>query len=390
MERKLSFPENFLWGSATSAYQIEGGIKNCDWSGFKDAGLACDHYNRYEEDFDLLKNLNQNAFRLSVEWSRIEPQEGKFNEKEIEHYKKVLIALKKRGIIPFVTLYHWTNPLWFKEKGGWLNPRSPDYFAEFVEKTVGSLKEYVDFWITVNEPIIYAANSYYKKRYPPQERSFFKTMKVIKNLIKSHRKAYNIIHKLDEKARVSVAKNNIFFEPYNHNSLLDKFIVNFAGHFWNDYFLDKIKYRLDFIGLNHYFHVRLKFPFSQKNEDKIVTDVGWEVYPEAIYHVLKELKKYNLPIYITENGLADARDKLRKDFIRDHLYQVYKAIGEGTDVRGFFHWSLMDNFEWDKGFEPRFGLVEIDYRTLERKPRPSAFYYAQICKNNSLSLTNNN
>ena len=384
MERKLSFPENFLWGSATSAYQIEGGIKNCDWAKFKDAGMACDHYSRYEEDFDLIKKLNQNSFRLSIEWSRIEPEEGKFDEKEIEHYKKVLSALRKRKIASFVTLYHWTLPLWFQRKGGWLDPQSSERFGRYVQKIVENLKKEVDFWLTINEPIIYAVNSYYKKKHPPREKSFFKTIKVIKNLVKSHKKAYEIIHRLDKGVKVSIAKNNIFFEPYNRKSFLDKFGASLAGYFWNDYFLNRIKKYLDFIGLNQYFHARIKFPFSIKNENKITSDLGWEVYPESIYRVLKELRKYDLPIYITENGLADARDKHRKNFIKDYLYWVYMAIEEGVDVRGYLHWSLIDNFEWEKGFKPRFGLIKIDYQTLERKPRFSAFYYAQICKNNSL------
>ena len=162
-----------------------------------------------------------------------------------------------------------------------------------------------------------------------------------------------------------------------------KKIVESLDHF---YILDRIKNYQEFIGLNYYFHNRIKgFKFNQ-NENKIVSDLGWEVYPEGIYHVLKNLRKYNKPIYITENGLADAKDKLRKDFIRDHLFWIHKAMEEGIDVKGYFHWSLMDNLEWHKGFEPEFGLIGIDYKTLERKPRPSAFYYAEICKNNSLTI----
>jgi len=386
MKKILTFPKDFLWGSSTSAYQVEGGIKNCDWSKFKDAGIACDHYNKYEQDFDLLKKLNQNAFRFSIEWSRIEPREGEFDEKEIEHYKKVLLSLKEKRISSFVSLSHWTIPLWFLEKGGWLNPRSSYYFGRYVKKIAENLKECVDFWITINEPLVYSANSYYERRYPPQEKSFLKVIKVIKNLIKSHKKAYEIIHSIDKEAKVSIAKNNTFFEPYDKKSPLDNVVVAIVKYFWNHYFLKKIKNHLDFIGLNHYFHVKIKFPFFRKNENKIITDMGWEIYPEGISRVLKELKKYNLPVYITENGLADARDKLRINFIKDYLYWVYKAIEEGIDVRGYLYWSLIDNFEWDKGFEPRFGLVEIDYKTLERKPRPSAFYYAKICKENCLEI----
>ena len=174
------------------------------------------------------------------------------------------------------------------------------------------------------------------------------------------------------------------FEPKNPKSLFDRLSVFFAHYFWNEYFLNRLKNHLDFIGLNYYFHNRIKFPFFRRNENKIVSDVGWEIYPEGIYHVLKNLKKYNLPIYITENGLADAKDKLRSNFIKNHLSWVNKAIQGGVDVKGYFHWSFMDNFEWEKGFEPRFGLVEIDYKNLERKPRSSALYFSRISQSNSL------
>jgi len=389
MEKTLKFPKNFLWGSSTSSYQIEGGIKNSNWSKFKDAGIACDHYNRYEEDFDLLKSLNQNAFCLSIEWQRIEPEEGKFNEKEIKHYKKVLLSLKERNIVSFVTLYHWTNPLWFKEKGGWLNPKSSEYFERFVKKIVENLKEYNNFWITINEPLIYSTNSYFGKKWMVQEKSLFKTIKVIKRFIKTHKKVYKIIHQLDKKARVSVGKNNMFFEPYK-NKLINKTLIRIANYFWNEYFLKKTRNHLDFIALHYYFYIKIRIGwtksidwFDERGQRK-VSDIGWDIYPEGIYHILKGLKKYNLPIYITENGLADAKDKLRKDFIKEHLCWIHKAIEEGIDIQGYFHWSLIDNFEWERGFEPRFGLVEIDYKTLERKPRPSAYYYAKICKENSL------
>jgi len=388
MEKKLTFPEKFLWGSATSAYQIEGGIKNCDWVKFKDAGMACDHYNRYEKDFDLLKNLNQNAFCLSIEWSRIEPEEGKFDEKEIEHYKKVLLALKERGITSFVTLYHWTNPLWFKERGGWLSPESPELFERFVKKVVERLKEYNGFWLTINEPLIYSANYYFERKWMFKKKSLLKTVKTIKRLIKAHQGAYKVIHQLDRKSRVSVGKNNMFFEAQT-KGLTNKILVKFIDYFWNHYFLNKIRGQLDFIGLHYYFYIRVNSDLVKRVERKEkskFSDIGWEINPEGILRVLRGLKKYNLPVYITEHGLADARDKYRKDFIKDHLFWIHRAIGEGIDVKGYLHWSLMDNFEWERGFGPRFGLVEVNYKTFERKPRPSAFYYAQICKNNSLII----
>ena len=387
----LKFPKGFLWGTSTSAYQVEGGIENCDWSKVFPAGKACGHYDRYEDDFDLVKTFNQNAFRFSIEWSRIEPEEGKFDEKEIEHYEKVLLALKKRGIIPFVTLYHWTVPLWFESSGGWLNPDSPAYFERYTRKIMERLGGYADFWITINEPLIYSSMSYYKGIWPPKKKSFSKTVKVIRNLARAHRKAYSIIHQFNEEAEVSVAKNNIFFEPYG-NKGINRFLIKIPNYFWNKYFLNSIKDSLDFIGLNYYFHVEVKFgwknPKKWTHEDKNrkLTDMGWEVYPGGIYWALKSLAVFGKPIYILENGLADAKDKLRKDFIKGHLRWVYKAIEEGVNVKGYFHWSLIDNFEWVEGFDPRFGLVEVDYETLERKPRSSASYYAGICRENVLKI----
>ncbi|MCH8741822.1 glycoside hydrolase family 1 protein [Patescibacteria group bacterium] len=383
MRESLKFPNGFLWGTSTSAYQIEGGIENNDWLKVYPAGLACDHYNRYEEDFDLMKKLNQNAYRFSIEWSRIEPEEGKFNKKEIERYFKISQSLKSRGIEIMVTLHHFTLPVWLAKIGGFSNIKSIFYFSRFAKKIFLEYQNSVDFWITFNEPLIYASKGYLEGAWPPQKKNLILFLKVLKNQIASHKKIYQDFHNTKSNAKVGIAKNNIYFEPANRKSPLDKFSVFLARYFWNEYFLNRIGNRLDFIGLNYYFHNKIKFPFLKRNENKVVSDVGWEVYPEGIYYVLKGLRRYNLPIYITENGLADEKDKLRTNFIKDHLFWIHKAIQEGVDARGYFHWSLMDNFEWEKGFDPKFGLVEIDYKTLERKPRQSAFYYAQVCKNNS-------
>ena len=386
MKKILRFPEGFLWGTATSAYQVEGGIENSDWSEGFPAGRACDHYNLYEKDFDLIKKLNQTAFRLSIEWSRIEPEEGKFNEKEIEHYRKVLSALKSRNIKVMVTLHHFTNPAWLAEIGGWENPEIVFYFSRFARRIFIEYFDFVDFWITINEPLIYTSKSYLEGTWPPKIKSFFLSLKVIKNQIVCHKEIFDIFHKLKSDVRVGIAKNNIYFEPFNSKSNLDKFNISINRYFWNQFFLDRVRNHLDFIGLNYYFHLKIKFPSQIKNENKVVSDINWEIYPEGIYHILKELKKYGKSIYITENGLADAKDNKRSDFIKDHLYWIHKAISEGIDVQGYFHWSLIDNFEWEKGFEPRFGLIEIDYQTLERKPRPSAKFYAKICKDNQLTI----
>jgi len=372
----LKFPDNFYWGTATSAYQVEGGIRN-NWSaaGEKfDAGIACDHYHRFEEDFDLAKAMNNNAHRFSIEWARIEPIEGKFNQAEIEHYRQVILALKKRGIEPFVTLNHWTLPTWFSEKGHWLDIGAPQYFARFAEKIVSEYKDLVKFWITINEPNIYTAHSFLRGDWPPFKKSFYITQQVIKALIESHKKVYEIIHKIDSDAKVGITNNN-----NNFKGIL-KF---FSDDYWNHQFFRAINDYQDFIGVNYYFSSSV-FDVVLRPREK--SDLNWKIDPKGIYHILNDLKIYDKPVYIMENGLADAKDEKREKFISDHLQWTHKAIGEGVDVRGYFYWSLLDNFEWDKGFDPRFGLVGIDYKTLERTPRPSSKKYAETCKNNSIKL----
>ena len=387
MTKILKFPKDFLWGSAISSYQAEGGIEHCDWSKEYSAGKACDHYHRFEEDFDWLEKLNQNAFSFSIEWSRIEPEPGKFDYKEIEHYRKILLALKERNIRTFVTLWHYTNPVWLAEMGAWTNKEIVNYFEGYAKVMAEQLGDLVDFWVTLNEPMVYL-KAYCAGRFPPfQKRNIFNFRKVFNNLIKAHQKGYHAIHEKKPEAQVGIKKTVSYFEPARNYCLIEKFIAFLLHYSANSYFLKRIENTFDYIGLQYYRHFRIVFypPFF-RNFDKRVNDIGWEIYPEGIYHGLKYLKRFGKPIYVTENGLADAQDKYRKEFIRDHLFWVYKAIEEGVDVRGYFHWSLIDNLEWEKGFMPRFGLIEIDYQTLERKPRPSAFYYGEISKNNSIKI----
>ncbi len=413
MENNLKFPKGFYWGVATSSHQVEGDNHN-DWTEWEKknadrlakeaknkwqkwqqekfpemfdpqnyiSGRACDHYNKFEEDFDIAKQLGHNAHRFSIEWSRVEPEEGKFNGKEIEHYREVVKALRERGIEPFVTLWHWTLPLWISERGGWANKDTVEHFLKYVFKITHALND-VKFWITLNEPDdIYAFDAYFVGRFPPQKKSLIKTIRVLNNLIKAHKKSYKIIHQNNSSAIVGFANNVINFEAYK-NRFLNKIMKIFADYFWNFWFFKKTFGYHDFIGCSYYHHNRINFGYK-KNENKNISDIGWEICSEGIYHVLKDLKKYNLPIYITENGIADVKDEKRADFIKEHLRWIHKAISEGTDVRGYIHWSLLDNFEWDKGFGPRFGLVEMDYQTMERKIRPSALEYKKIIENNGI------
>jgi beta-glucosidase len=410
-KEKLKFPKNFFWGTSTSAYQIEGGIKN-DWSEWERSkkrkeqlrkqgknpdyficGRACDSYNRYEDDIDLIKNLNCKAYRMGIEWARIEPREGEFDKKEIEHYRKIIKKLKENNIEPFITLWHYTIPIWFSKKGGWLNKDAPYFYLRYTERIVKELKDDVKYWITENEPETVARNSYFLGTRPPNKKNIFASFKVLSVLVKVHNKAYDLIHKIDKKAKVGCSESLVFFESYNRypHNILAKNIIEY----WrNKKFFPKIMNKSDFIGLQYYFHSRIRInPFKswrgfQYNENKKTSDMGWEIYPEGLYHILKSLKKYNLPIIITENGLADEEDKHRPEFIKGHLASTARAIKEGVDVRGYFYWSLLDNYEWESGFGPKFGLYSVDKKTFKRIARPSAKVYAEICKNNYLEIRN--
>lgn len=396
---------NFFWGAATSSHQVEGNTKN-DWSEWEKlaagksktsankktwpdyllkkypgplqdenyiSGSASGHYNKFKDDFKIAKDLGHNAHRISLEWSRIEPKEGTFDPTAVEHYRKVIKSLKDNGLEPFVTIWHWTLPLWLKNKNGVLNKNFPAYFEKYAEKVTGEFNNDVKFWITINEPSVYTAKSYLKGIWPPQKKNPFSFWLCRSNLIKAHKKAYLKIKSLAPTASVGLSENIVYFESAGGpvNNIL-KFL---ASWFWNHYLFKRI--RLDFIGLNYYFHSRINYGLN-KNKNVVVSDMGWEICPEGIYRAIKDLARYKLPIYITENGLADARDILRENFIKDHVNWARKALEEGADVRGYFYWSLVDNFEWDKGFWPRFGLVEIDYKTMNRSIRKSAWVYKSI------------
>ncbi len=389
---KYKFPDNFLWGTATSSHQVEGNNENSwtEWEKqghIKDgsiSGRACNSYEFYKKDIRLCKELNNSAYRFSIEWSRIEPKEDEFDRNELRHYQDVVIECKKNNIEPFVTIYHWTLPIWFAKKGGWLNKDAPVYFRRYTSKLAEALGRDVKFWCTINEPMIYSFNSYLKGKWPPQSKNYFKFRKAVKNLIKAHKLSYIVLHERNNRCRVGIAKNNQFFEPYLNN-FINKKAVKIIDKFWNYKFLNKIKEELDYIGLNYYFHNRIYislFSYMPMNKDESVSDMGWEIYPRGIYEALKGLRKYGLPIYILENGLADAEDSKRANFIKEHLRYVDRAIKEDVNVRGYFHWSLLDNFEWSEGYEPKFGLYEVDFKTFERKARKSAKVYAEIAKNN--------
>ncbi len=407
---KYQFPKNFWWGAASAAHQVEGGLDN-DWAAWeKDkagelaqegknkwskekvglfpeisepanyiSGRACDHYHRYKQDFALAKQLGHNATRISVDWSRIEPREGDFRQEELDHYYSVVTYLREIGIEPFVTLWHWPLPVWLAKRGGWKNKKTVQSFVRFMKVVVKKLAPKVKYWLILNEPEVYAANSYFIGEWPPQEKNFWSTWQVLDNLIAAHRASFLVIKGINPDLQVGVAKQMAYFEN-GDRGWLTQMVLKTKKFFWNDYFLDKTRDCLDFFGLNYYFHEKT-FGWMVKNDDEKRSDLDWELFPQGIYNVLLDLKKYNLPVVITENGLADANDKYRTWFIQESLRAVARSKREGVDIRGYLHWSLTDNFEWNRGFWPRFGLIEIDYQTLERKVRASAGEYKKIIIN---------
>lgn len=388
--KKLEFPKEFFWGAASASYQVEGNITNTDWAKagrdgkvpVSDSGP--DHYNRYEEDFDLAKSLGQNSHRLSVEWSRIEPEEGKFDHEAIEHYKKVFQALKDREITPFATIWHFTLPQWLADKGGVESVEFSKYFARYAKFVVCSLHEYCHRWATMNEPGVVASMGWITGEWVPfKKRNFIGCLVVINNLIKAHVEAYKAIKGCDLVTEVGVVHQNVYF--HSNGNILNNFIAKIFNKFGNHYFLDRIKNHLDSIGLNYY----MDSFFGKRKEVLEKTDMGWVIYPEGIYHLLVGLKKYEKPIFVSEAGIADEADTKRGKYIKDLVYWMYKAISCGVPLKGYMYWSLTDNYEWAYGYKKRFGLIAIDYETKKRTIRQSAYEYKKICDDNALTIVDN-
>lgn len=398
-EEALKFPKDFLWGSSTSSHQVEGNNKNCDWWEWEKTRLkkfqsreACGHYKKFREDFKLMKDLGQNAHRLSLEWSRLEPEKGKWDEKEFEHYREVLKELKKQGIKVCLTIHHFTNPKWLGASG-WEKRKAPKLFARFVKKVAKEYGDLVDLWITINEPMVFLYQGWKVGLWPPNKKTgFLKVSKVFLNLVRAHKLAYRAIKCANPNAQIGIANNCQAFYPYNRRrlrSFIWAYFVEFAtNHLF--YKFTGLRYH-DFFGVNYYFFHRLvkrgvfRTEFlDPKLEKREQNDLGWEINPDGMFDVLLALNHYKKPIYITECGLPTAYPGRRQRFLVQFIRQIHHAIQSGVNVGGFFYWSFMDNFEWADGFEPRFGLVEIDYKTLARKPRPSAYLYKEIIEHNGI------
>jgi beta-glucosidase len=420
------FPAGFLWGTATSAHQVEGQNSNNQWWDWEQqgghiwhgdrSGDACDWWRNAEADFDRAAALGQNAHRLSIEWSRIEPCEGTFDQQVIERYREMLLGLRERGITPMVTLHHFTNPRWLEAQGGWLHPEAPARFARFAEYATRTLGDLCQLWCTINEPGVYAAFGYMLGTFPPGASDIVKTLRVGAALLRGHARAAAAIHHVDAALQVGIVHRMQMFDPITL-APQNVAIASILDYMFNETVLRALRTgRLppplgrgqvvpglrnssDFLGLNYYARERVVFDPRRPQElfarrftppdvpQGDVTHEGksyGEIYPTGMERALRRAGLLGQPIYICETGLPDADDDQRPDFLLSYLAAVHRAIVAGVDVRGVFLWTLVDNFEWLDGWGLRFGLYALDERTQRRTLRRSGALYAAIARANAI------
>jgi beta-glucosidase len=416
------FPRGFLWGTATAAYQVEGNNPNSNWWSWEQqagriaeghkSGLACDWWNgRWREDFHRAAEAAQNAHRMSIEWSRIQPAPDRWDDAALNHYMEMVRGLTELNITPLITLHHYSDPQWFVERGGWENESSTEYFEKYVRKVVQALKDYVNLWCTFNEPNGYATLGFIQGVFPPGKKDFNLGFKVMVNLVRAHAAAYHAIHQIHPQARVGMAHYYRSLQPAKSWSPLDRLstrllmglneVIASAASDGVVRLVHKRKQvrqaraTQDFLGIDYYTRDYVSFNLLQYNElfgrryfreGAELSSTGFLANePLGMYEALKWGLKYKLPIIITENGFDDSEDRVRPRYILEHIHQVWRAVNFNWPVKGYFHWTLVDNFEWERGWTQRFGLWELDVETQARHKRPSANLYAEICRENGIS-----
>ena len=414
------FPNGFLWGTATASHQVEGNNTNNNWWKWEQEGhtrdksnLACDWWGgRWNEDFDRAAEAGQNAHRLSVEWSRIQPSPDRWDEDALERYRGMLRGLRERRMIAMVTLHHFTDPLWVTEMGAWENPAVVALFEKFVRKTVEALKEYCSLWCTINEPNVYAVEGYVTTTFPPGKRGLRKAARVEANLLRGHAAAYHAIHAIQPEARVGFAHHHrptvpryswfpldVLESNLHFNAINMAFPSGIATGVMRTPFgnarVPEAKGTMDYFGLNYYSELTvafdLRWPATLFGRDYYpagsdVSSSGMNAnIPLGFSRSIKWATRFKLPILVTENGIEDAQDTLRPRYMAQHIQQMWRAVNFNQPVKGYFWWSLVDNFEWERGWSQRFGLWELDVETQARHKRPSADLYGEICKENGLT-----
>jgi beta-glucosidase len=417
------FPSGFLWGAATASHQVEGNNTNNNWWAWEQeprrilhdqkSGLACDWWGgRWREDFDRAAEAGQNAHRLSIEWSRVQPEPDRWDEDALDRYRQMVRGLTERNMTPLVTLHHFSDPTWFVELGGWEEQAALEYFGAYVDKVVEALREYVNLWITINEPNVLAAMAFIMGVFPPGKNEPLTAFKVMTNQVRAHAAAYHIIHKLQPTARVGVALQVRPLVPDKSWSPLDRLVAGVQSNVFNELFphaltsgvlrfplwrvrIPEAKGTQDFLGINYYTSEKVAFSFRHMSElfgrrffppDVLLSDSGDIANePEGLFDSLKWGLKFGVPMIVTENGLDDAEDRLRPRYIIQHLHQTWRAVNFNFPVKGYFHWTLVDNFEWERGWTQRFGLWDLDVESQVRRKRSSVDLYTEICRENGIS-----
>jgi beta-glucosidase len=412
------FPDGFRFGAATAAHQAEGDTPNNNWTRWEDhvrpdgrpgiftgehAGRAVEHWDRFEDDVALMVDLGLDTYRFSLEWSRIEPEPGRFDEAALERYRSWCATLRAAGIEPMVTLHHFTEPLWLTDRGGFEDPEAPAAFDRFVERVVPALSEHVDRWVTINEPTVFAVLGWLFGEFPPGASDLGRTARVLRNVLAAHARAYHTIHRLDTRAadpteapaQVSIAHHVTLFEPGSWTNPLEVAATRVVHRNFNlapveacrtgrfrfglpgvgvDETIPGLAGTLDWLGVNHYTRQFVRIPgadgpFEAGFDTTTVTnDMGWDLVPGTLAEAVRWATRFGLPITVTEHGTCDGEvpDRRRRWFLTESLQGLADAVAAGADVRGYVHWSLLDNFEWAHGFEPRFGLYRVDRTTQAR------------------------
>lgn len=411
----VKFPKDFFWGGSTASHQVEGNTNN-QWTAWekknakilaqtahqrlswmpvwKDikkqaedpnnyiSGNGVEHYKRYKKDFAIARDLNLNAFRFGIEWSRIEPEEGQWDQSEIDHYKAYIAEMRRQGLEPFINIWHWTIPVWFANRGGFTKKSNLRYFDAFVQKIADELIDDIEYVITINEPNVYASFGYLTGEWVPQEKNPITFFTVYLNLARAHKRAYTILKSTKPSLQIGVATQLANIQAKNPHSIIDGVSTQWMRYFWNWWFVNRIRKYQDFVGFNYYFTDYYAGLGKRQNPKVPLNDLGWYMEPEGLYPLLNRVwKRYSKPIFITENGLADADDQYRRWWLEETIVAMERAISEGVPLKGYFHWSLLDNFEWKYGWWPEFGLVHVDRKHgMKRTVRPSARYLAERIK----------
>jgi beta-glucosidase len=404
-----------LWGTSVSHYQVEGDDE-CDWTEWErtgrtaggECGAAAGAWDRYESDADLARDAGANAFRFSVSWSRVEPREGHFDEDALARYRRLVDHLVAIGLEPCITLFHYTHPLWFHDRTPWTSTASVDRFRRFAARVAGALGDRVRFWIPLNEPLVFLLAGWFDGQIPPGIADGRSLRRVFDHLLAAHAAAAAAIREVVPEAAIGVAHNMMAFAPERPSSWMDSLVAGVAHRSYNrslieafatgrwDFIIppatrirgrrDDLPRSLDVFGVNFYSRLHLRCPGTKRfigefaYRDRTgagLTDNGWEIIPDAFPALLQEAASAGFPLVVTENGLADGNDRLRARFLETHIEAIARAE---VPVHGYFHWSLVDNYEWLDGFGPKFGLFAVDRTTMKRTPRPSVETFRRLGK----------